>query len=501
MALPARGEALVVVDTDLPAPAIAGHLRVDFYSADGGWYESRGLAVPDASRWPLSFSVYSEDFSRDTQVVVRLRVYPDGRERDYSGERYTQSPIGQLPDAGVDGSMDAGAPDAAQQPPHDKRPKLDHGDDGGDVSPATEPLPAITVDRLLLLRLVPGKRGRVIVTMKARCTGWMSKLAAESFQPLSLAEARTCIDGDSLTALTETALDADMTLPKTSAQSSFGAEQPCESPGNADVACVPSAATLFGGPRLGDVDITSTMPDRLVRVSRFWIDRRELSVAKFRAAIAQGFVPPTVPVSTFQAFNLGACTFAKDPGPYESYALNCVSWATARAYCQFRGGDLPTEPQWELAATRGRPYKTRFPWGDDVPGCDRAIFGRAYPNVISPFEGPSSRECVMAANAGPVAMTDGTDVTDLGVFNLGGGVSEWTRNPPATLGDPCWTAAPLDDPSCANARVSHIARGGGWRSSAAGLDGLSRAIPQDLTMGQDDTGVRCVYSALPASQN
>lgn len=490
--LPARGEALVVVDTDLPAPAVAGHFRVDFYSADGRWYDSRGLAVPDASRWPLSFSVYSEDFSRETQVVVRLRVYPDGRERDYRGERYEPPPS-----AGVDAGAEL-APATFEDLGGVAMPPLVR-DGGSDSAPATEPLPPVTVDRLVLLRLVPGSRGRVRVTLKARCIGWMAKLASHSLQPLSLSDARTCVDGGALLPLSESALEADMTLPDaaTSLRSTFGTEQSCDAPGTADVACVPSAAFLFGGPRLGGVDISSTMPDRLVRVSRFWMDRREVSVARFRAALAQGFVPPTMPSTGFSNLNSEACAFTKDVGAHEGYALTCVTWATARAYCQFRGGDLPTEPQWELVATNNRPFKTRFPWGDGVPDCGRAIFGRAYPNQVTQYQGPSAQDCISGSLAGPSAITDGPDVNDLGIFNLGGGVSEWTRNPLTPLSAPCWTTAPIDDPSCENGRNLRVSRGGGWRSSAVGLDGLLRSAPLDAIVGQDDTGFRCVYSALP----
>jgi len=57
--LPPLGEALVVVDTDLPVPGIAGRLRVDLYTADrSAWYVSREIDTPDPSDWPVSFSVY-----------------------------------------------------------------------------------------------------------------------------------------------------------------------------------------------------------------------------------------------------------------------------------------------------------------------------------------------------------------------------------------------------------------------------------------------------------
>jgi formylglycine-generating enzyme required for sulfatase activity len=168
--------------------------------------------------------------------------------------------------------------------------------------------------------------------------------------------------------------------------------------------------------------------------------------------------------------------------------ITCVPHATARAFCRFEGGDLPTEAQWEyLALMQGRAEKTAFPWGDDAPSCDDAVFGRSLVGAATatPCGGASM-------SLGPLPVDrGGRDDTPSGVHGLGASVCEPVRDGFVSYAAACWAGAPLYDPACEVGVANLIVvRGSSWGVDVP-LTSASRTVIADAGYG-NDAGIRCV---------
>lgn len=263
----------------------------------------------------------------------------------------------------------------------------------------------------------------------------------------------------------------------------------CSGAARPDEVCIPGGAYWMGNPLVEGLPSsvgTTSGAQRLVSLSPFFVQTTEVTVATLRAAklaIDPVHYDPTLrPGCTYSPVSDATI----DPLP-----TTCILWQDARAYCQSRGGNLPSEAQFEYMASglRGGLYV----WGNDEPGCGDAVFGRAPNQECAPTSLPSppgtgTRDWLRIAETG-------TPVVD-----LAGNVQEWTLDTYAPAGPPCWAAGVFHDPLCTAADPDPMTAGyrpvrsGGWPFVGATMRAAARdGIPTDAY--RDTTGFRCVRPA------
>jgi formylglycine-generating enzyme len=192
-------------------------------------------------------------------------------------------------------------------------------------------------------------------------------------------------------------------------------------------------------------------PPQRVSVSAFAIQRTEVTSAAYQRCVTAGACRPAPP--------------ARGAG----HPVTGVTWADARAYCRWIGGDLPTEAQWERAA-RGDDGR-RYPWGDQSPRL-RANCGRGCYDV---FEGTAPVGS-FPAGVGP-----------FGTYDQAGNVEEWVAD---WYKESYPKMRPATDPSGPTTGLFRVVRGGEYQNEDLVMRSSNRfwSAPQ---RGNERRGMRC----------
>jgi formylglycine-generating enzyme required for sulfatase activity len=253
---------------------------------------------------------------------------------------------------------------------------------------------------------------------------------------------------------------------------------PCPTTPPQGMVCVPGGVFLLGSVHYPSIEVgkaTPPLPQRLVQLHPFAMDRTEVDAGVVSDLAKRGLVP--------------APSCAADAGS----PARCVPWTTANAVCHELGKRLPTEAEWEYAA-RNLQQESPYPWGWDTNVCAHAVVARAFDTNGDPLQCQSTPTGTLPF--GPVATADPYDVsTPLGILHLGGNVSEWVADQFDPYDGPCWSGATLHvDPRCDQASSGmRSVRGGSWNDVAASASSVVRKADAETTSNAG-IGFRCAVT-------
>lgn len=456
-ALPPRRQVVLVVDTDAPAsgdlaadPELSGAgaidtVRIDVLDSQDKVSVFRELSAASALDWPFSFALVPSETGPTSVLTLRIRAF---RARD-------AEPV-------TEGSL-----------------------------PTLAPVAELAIDRVVQITTpADGQVTRLAVHLSAECLG----------APASFSERVSCQDAAHPKAAFGSPLPvADPGAPSKVGTSPLVRSLPCAQPAIAGRVCIPGGLSVLGSAVIAgledDIVGLPSLPMRLVRVSPFAMDETEVTVGRARPFLAQlksaqplGRGEPGLTNSSF-------CTLSADLTT-DRLPLNCISNDTARELCGLLGGALPTEAEWNHAAT-GRGEARRFPWGDRSGECCASSNGRA---VVSRQQECPGAGIEPASSHLPTAACHGIgDVSRDGVRDLGGSLNEVLADSPARLDDACWGPrfGVLLDPRCVVPGANTVAtRGGSWESGTLTSSGLFRG----MTAASVGRGFRCVYREAAIAQ-
>ena len=166
---------------------------------------------------------------------------------------------------------------------------------------------------------------------------------------------------------------------------------------------------------------------------------------------------------------------ASGAGSLEHRPINCVTWYEAYAFCIWDGGFLPSDAEWNYAASGGDEQRV-YPWSSPPSSTTIDCAHANYLNTPACSTGPDDVGSESPAGDGKYGQAD-----------LAGNVSEWTLDsyaPYVTPCSDCSNVAPL---------ISPVTRGGSFQTKAAALVTSYRTMNPPMVR-DGSVGVRCARS-------
>lgn len=174
----------------------------------------------------------------------------------------------------------------------------------------------------------------------------------------------------------------------------------------------------------------------------FYLDKYEVTNGKFEECVKAGKC--TAPHKS-TSYTRSSCYGNPE---FKDYPVTYVDWDQASAYCNWAGGRLPTEAEWEYAARGGLEGK-RYPWGDDIK-CGDANYGRYSSSSVCGDHSGKPNDTHKVGSYQP---------NGYGLYDMAGNVWEWTAD---WFDEGYYAQSPANDPGGPSSGRRRVLRGGCW---------------------------------------
>jgi formylglycine-generating enzyme required for sulfatase activity len=226
-------------------------------------------------------------------------------------------------------------------------------------------------------------------------------------------------------------------------------------------------------------------PHQIAIPEGFWLGQTEVTVGAFKRFVqALGGQMPPEPALDGRPLNPG---WGDDSLPMVD-----VSWNDANTYCQWVGGRLPTETEWEYAARAGSTAARyddldQIAWYADNSGHDRLDS-----STMSRKEDEAAYQKSLNENGNGPHDVAGKRANDFGLFDTLGNTWEWVYDWWDTN---IYKNSPTQDFGGPQSGVDRVLRGGSWMARPRDLrvSLRSRRNPGDR---DSDLGFRCAADSM-----
>lgn len=216
------------------------------------------------------------------------------------------------------------------------------------------------------------------------------------------------------------------------------------------------------------------LPSREVRVEPFFLDSTDVTNLQYWHFVDAnpGWTPDGLPAARHNGRYLEHWVNDRPPAEASQVPVTFITWQAAVAYCAWRGARLPTEAEWEWAASGGDPT-AEYPWGTEAPRDD-----------LVNWSGDGIDAPVDVASYPP---------NRYGLYDMAGNVWKFLADPWGRYEDVSDPRVRVDPDTADRVDTRRVVRGGSFGAAAANLRVRYRDShrPDDA---REMVGFRCAAS-------